>query len=63
MQNQGEVIEKSFHEQQSQKSTDLHKSFLIECKFKFVQIMIPRGWVGPQWGKPFLYVFILEKIF
>jgi hypothetical protein len=28
-------------------------------QIKFVQIMVPR--VGPQWGKPFLHVFILEK--
>jgi hypothetical protein len=25
--------------------------------------MIPGGWVGPQWRKPFLHVFIWEKIF
>jgi hypothetical protein len=25
--------------------------------------MVPRGWMGPQWGKPFLHVhvFILKK--
>jgi hypothetical protein len=25
--------------------------------------MVPGVWVGPQWGKPFLHVFILEKSF
>jgi hypothetical protein len=52
---------KIFHEPQSQKSSDLHKSSLKYCKFKFVQIMDPRRWVGPQWGKAFLHVFIVEK--
>jgi hypothetical protein len=33
-----------------------------KCIFKFVQIIVPRDWVGPQCGKPFLHVFILEKI-
>jgi hypothetical protein len=23
--------------------------------------MLPLGWMGPQWGKPFLHVFILEN--
>jgi hypothetical protein len=23
--------------------------------------MVPEDWVGPQWGKPFLHVFIWEK--
>jgi hypothetical protein len=22
--------------------------------------MVPGVWMGPQWGKPFLHVFILE---
>lgn len=28
----------------------------VQCKFKFVQIMVPWGWVGLQWGINF-YIY------
>jgi hypothetical protein len=34
---------------------------MIQCRFKFVEIMALGGQVGLQWGTPFLHVFILEK--
>jgi hypothetical protein len=38
-------------------------NFLTQCRFKFVHIMVPGGWMGPQKGKPYLHVFILKKKF
>jgi hypothetical protein len=41
-------LKSSSPEPLSQKSSNLHKSSLIYCGFKFVQIMVPGGWEGPQ---------------
>jgi hypothetical protein len=38
-----------------------HESFLILCRFQFVQIMVPDCLEGQQKGKLFLLMFILGK--
>jgi hypothetical protein len=46
-----------------EKSSYLHESFLISCKFKFVQIMVPGGSGGATIRKTiFTYVYIEKSL-
>jgi hypothetical protein len=59
MQKFGEVIEMFFpREPLSQDSSDLNESFLTYCRFKRVQIMVPKG----QGGGLFLHVCIEKNL-
>jgi hypothetical protein len=48
-------LKSSGNEPLSQKSSDLHESFLTQCRIKCYKIMVHKAQKGPQKGKPFLY--------
>jgi hypothetical protein len=52
---------KSSQEPLCQKSSDLHESFLTQCRFNFVKIIVSWGQVESQYGKQILHVFSMGK--